>query len=74
MIGQKIGEGQFGMVLEGTLMTGEQMNGCGVILYRRTAWSELGFGLDHFGLELGNGIYFLVSNKISNILKRKYIL
>ena len=29
----------------------------------RTAWSEL-----------GNGIYFLVSNKISNIVKRKYIL
>lgn len=34
VIGQKIGEGQFGIVLEGTLMTGEQMNGCGVMLYR----------------------------------------
>ena len=28
MTGQKIGEGQFGMVLEGTLMTGEYIYGC----------------------------------------------
>ena len=33
MIGQKIGEGQFGMVLEGTLITGEWMRGCGVITH-----------------------------------------
>ena len=36
VIGQKIGEGQFGLVLEGTLMTGEYKYACRVFNYEIT--------------------------------------
>lgn len=61
MTGQKIGEGQFGMVLEGTLMTGKYIYGCGCMV-DIPGGSVLRDRIGPFGLGKGNGWLTLVSN------------